>query len=121
MGERKISNGSAAALIFFAVFFDILNIAVDFISFGLLGIFVDAFAAIFLSLWFSHLGVSLWSSRNVGRTLLAMVLDAFPFTDMTFPWTCQVTFTILTERVTSNATKPIAKSNPRRSNSGWRI
>jgi hypothetical protein len=120
MGERKISGGTAAMLIVTAVLFDLLNIAVDFISFGLLGVFVDAFATIVLSLWFSHLGVSLWSSRNAGRTILAMVFDAFPVTDLTFPWTCQVMYTVFTEVIAKPAidkiTKP--KSTP---SSGWRI
>jgi hypothetical protein len=121
MGERKISGGTAGMLIATAFFFDVLNIAADFISFGLLGIFVDAFAVIVLSLWFSHLGVSLWSSRNVGRTLLAMVLDAFPGTDLTFPWTWQVTYTVLTERVSESVVKTITKPQRSRTNSGWRI
>jgi hypothetical protein len=120
MGERKISNSSAALLIAAAIFFDLLNIAVDFISFGLLGIFVDAFATIILSLWFSHLGVSLWSSRNAGRTILAMILDAFPGTDLTFPWTCQVPYTVFTEVVAKPAIEKMTKPKLPPS-SGWRL
>jgi hypothetical protein len=81
-----------------AVLFDLINIGLDFITFGLLGWFVDAIATMIFSIWFSHHNASLWSSRNVGRTLVAMVIDAVPFGDLTFPWTIQVAYTALTER-----------------------
>lgn len=115
MGERKISNGTAAIMVGFAVIFDLVNIGVDFITFGIGGVFVDAAAALFFGIWFSHLGASLWSSRNVGRTILAMLLDAIPVGDLTFPWTWQVAYTAFTERHPA----PAQQAPARRSQ--WRI
>lgn len=98
MGKRKISNTTASIMIGAAVICDLINIAVDFATLGIGGFIIDALTALFFSIWFWHLGVSLGSSRNAGRTILAILLDAFPVTDLTFPWTWQVAYTAFTER-----------------------
>ena len=98
MGERKISNAMAGVMIACAFILDLLNIVVDFVTIGIGGFFMDGCIAIIFAIWFHHYSVSLGSSRNAGRTILAIVLDAFPVTDLMFPWTLQVAYTALTER-----------------------
>lgn len=119
MGDRKISNNTAAMMITIAFMLDCLNIAVDFLTFGIGGFFMDAIITIVFTIWFSHLGASLFSSRNTLRTLGAILMDAFPFTDLAFPWTLQVAYTALTERHHASPTAEGAKKALTRS--GWRI
>jgi hypothetical protein len=101
MGERKIPSDVAVMMIVVAVLLDFINIGLDFIAFGLLGWVIDAIATMVFGIWFSHFKSSLWSSRNVGRTLVTVVIDAVPLGDLTFPWTAQVAYTAFTERVSA--------------------
>lgn len=118
MGERKVPKGTIGIMIAAAAVCDLVNIFIDFITFGLGGFFMDIITTTIFSLWFSHYGVSLISSRNALRTIGAFVLDAFPFTDLAFPWTWQVAYTALTERHPAPEAKPDTKPKP---SSGWRI
>ena len=119
MGERKISYTNALIMVAVAFLLDLFNIVVDFMTFGIGGFFIDACTTIVFSIWFSHFGVSLGSSRNVGRTILAILLDAFPVTDLMFPWTLQVAYTAFTERHPTTMGQNVKKLS--RIKSGWRI
>ena len=119
MGERKISNTNAGIMVTVAFVLDCINIVVDFATIGMGGFFMDAIISIIFMIWFSHFGVSLGSSRNAGRTILAILLDAFPVTDLMFPWTLQVAYTAFTERHATPAGESIKKLS--RIRSGWRI
>ena len=90
MGERIIPNDTAWLMTFIAIGFDVTNIAVDLLTFGTGGMIVDSFAGATFTIWFSHLGASLWSSSSVGGTLLAIGVSAFPGLDLSFPWTIRV-------------------------------
>ena len=118
LGKRKIPIGAAALMIPIAAILDLINIVVDFLTFGIGGIFVDALSAGVFSIWCSHYGASLWSSKNIGWTLLALLFDLFPVTDLTFPWTTRVTMAIITERHPLNLGKNKEKSAYR---SPWRL
>ena len=97
MGERKIPLGTGAFMIAVAVVLDCMNIALDFVSFGLLGWMIDFLALGIFSIWLSTYNASLWSS-NPGLTLIATIIDAVPFGDLAFPWTWRIAYSVFNER-----------------------
>ena len=102
-----------------ALFFDLINIGLDLVSFGAGGAFVDVGVATpTFTIWFSHLDASLWSSNSIGGTLLAIGLSFFPITDLSFPWTWRVARRAFTAR--HDAPKQVKSEKPKPT-SGFRL
>ncbi len=83
-GERKIPNASAAWMAGAALSIDLIQAGLDFVPIAGMAanLVIEAAAAITFSIWLGEYGVNLWSSKNVGGTLLTLAIDALdiPFT-----------------------------------------
>jgi hypothetical protein len=115
MGEKKVPTAIAIMMIVVAVLLDLFNLLIGFISLELFGWFGDVLAAMIFSIWFSHYGVSLGSSKNIGWTLVVILVDMLPFGDLTFPWAIRVGYLAFHER--KEAPPPMSGPPPAR----WRL
>jgi hypothetical protein len=90
-GARKISNDAAIFMTGIAIFLDLVAIAVEIIPVGgfVLGFVLDALIAVVFSMWFDHYHVNLWG-KNATGSFIALGMNAFPITDLTFPWAIRV-------------------------------
>lgn len=98
MDDFLIPRETAIAMTVCAFLFDLGNIFLDAISLALLSPLTEICAVLFFSIWFSHNGASLWSGSRVGGTMLAMLVDAIPAGNLTFPWTIRVATAAFTAR-----------------------
>ena len=121
MGERKISNGTAGIMTAIAFILDGTNIVFDFITFGTGGIFMDVIIGGIFTIWFSHLGASLWSSNTIGWTLCAAGFSAFPITNLSFPWTARVASHAFTARHQSTSLSKVKTKPAPKSRGTWRL
>lgn len=81
-----------------AFMMDLINLSVEYFTFGVGGILVDALSAAIFTLWMQNYGINLWGDKNTTWTLLTILVDAVPFGDLAFPWTVRVSYAVFTER-----------------------
>src|SRR6185437_4988309 len=91
-GKRKIPLDMAVIMTTIAAFFDVLNILAELIPFVgfFIGFVLDLVMAAVFYVWFAHYDIKLFSERNAGASMIALVFNALPITDLTFPWTIRV-------------------------------
>ena len=77
---------------------DLINILVEYITFGIGGIIMDLLSAAIFTLWLGNYNIKLWGNKNASLTLLATFVDLIPFGDLTFPWTVRVGYAVFTEK-----------------------
>ncbi len=87
MDEQKLSKGTIAILIGFAVVFDLISAGLDFVVIGfLIDPLIDFIAALFFGICFSHLGKSVFSHSPLGF-LGTIVGKAVPGVEIIPFWT----------------------------------
>jgi hypothetical protein len=73
------------------------------LTFLLIGFFlnpiIDIFVAILFAMWFSHHGVSMMSTKNIGPFLATVVAEFIPGISALPVWTGGVALTIMRNRV----------------------
>lgn len=76
----RISKATAILMVSSAVFYDVIELSVDWIPFlgQVLALFVDIFALLHFVLWFVLCGVNLMSPKKVARFWLPMLLELVP-------------------------------------------
>lgn len=116
-GERKVPRTTAFAMIGVAVVFDLLNIAFELIPVigFVLGLIIDLLLTGIFFVWFDHYNVKLFGPKNFKGTMLAMAANAFPLTDLAFPWAIRVSSLAFSER------KEIPAEIQINRNSGFRL
>lgn len=115
-GARKVPLDMAVILTGVAFIFDLINILIEYLTFGIGGFIMDFVSAITFTLWLGHYDIRLWGNRNIGWSMATALIDMLPFGDLTFPWTIRVASLAFTER------KEIPVETKKRSvSSGWRL
>jgi hypothetical protein len=97
-GERKVAPDMAVFMIAIAFAFDLINICVEYFTFGVGGIIMDFITGAIFFLWFQRYDINLFGNRNTSLTLLAGFVDMVPGGDFFFPWTWRVGLAVLNER-----------------------
>ena len=81
-----------------AVIIDLIQLPIDAFSVGLGGITVSIGAVALFAIWFDHLGVSLISSRHIGKVSWRVIIELLPVVNAWFGWTMLVRRVIREER-----------------------
>jgi hypothetical protein len=97
-GERKVPKDTAVLMIGMAFTLDLVNLCVEYITFGVGGIIVDFLSAAIFNFWLKDYKIDLWGDGNASFSLLAAFASAIPIADLCFPWTIRVGYAVLTER-----------------------
>jgi len=97
-GEKKVPTDVAVMMVGFAFIFDLTNVLVEYVSFGVGGVVMDAASAATFTFWFERYGVELWGGKNIGWSVATALIDMIPFGDFMFPWTIRVAILAFTER-----------------------
>ncbi len=99
-GPRKVPLDVACLMVGVAVFLDLLNIIAELIPVVgfVIGAIIDILILGLFYVWFHHYDVKFAAGKNAGGTLIAMVLNLFPLTDMAFPLAIRVGMLAFGER-----------------------
>jgi len=77
---RRISKITAGFLVIVAIFYDVLELGIDWIpGIGqILSFFIDLFAIMHFTLWFKLKGLKMGSPKKIARYWLPMLLELLP-------------------------------------------
>lgn len=99
-GELKVPKDLAWLMTGVAIFLDLLCLLAEAIP--VIGTAVSFALNILITgiffLWLGHYEIKLFSDKNVTGSFIAFLLNALPFTDITFPWAFRVGALVFNER-----------------------
>jgi len=116
-GERRIPNDTAILMTAIAGFLDLVSILAELIPIVgiVIGFILDMLMTGIFYLWFAHYDVKLFGNKNAAGSLIAFVLNAFPLTDLTFPWAVRV------GTLAFSAKKEVPQETAQQPSSAWRL
>jgi hypothetical protein len=117
--EKRLDNGTVFFMVLTAILIDLVQVFLGFIIIGeILDPLIDVVAMFLFGIWFSHHGIKVTGSKNIGAFLITGIIGFVPIVDMLPEWTIFVVRTVIKNRKNAAAAQ---SQQSEEQNKPWRL